>query len=568
MDLSLEFIKNETRKGELEYAPIPPSGRGDKSKKIKLSDILPKLKPFSVRKPVAFIVGSLAVHGESDNDIDIVVRGEDWSPEQRMAFDFRIYRMFADILNVPYDEVGNYVHIHYTNAGPFTPYVPIYEDTMMPIQNPEIVQMGEVEPMHLFGSFKILEKASKRIIAGYASIAEIDKSGDIIPVSVLKEGIKTLLSDPAYANIMLTHNNIQIGKIIPEYNGIKTHVDDKGLFIVAEIRDDLEIANKVWEKILAGEYNGFSIAGEIIKSHQECDEKQCWNVIDKINIFEVSVCRNPVNEKSGFIILSKCDDMSSNEVENMGDDENCICEEPVETEAKTEENDVDMKLEALERRLEALEKVISELANKDEEEGEVEEEKCEEPEDEDEDEEEKEAAEEEEEPSEETEKAGGLVGAIIDALNKLIEEEKDDDEKAKLQVILDMVKNLRGGYPYPYPMPTNYPYPSRYPYPTKYPYPAKAEWHEVVVNAIDSIYEELQEIKKAKEELELAAKAKDDAIKALEEKIKMTQKAEEEEKESEEPKPPETVIANESEDEEAPDEGVIIKGDEITLNVE
>lgn len=556
MDLN-ELIEL-TQKAELEYAPIPPSGRGDGSRKIKLDDILKKLKPFAVRKPVAFIVGSLAIHGESNNDIDIVVRGEDWSPEQRMAFDFRIFRMFADILGVPYDEVAKYVHIHYTNTGPFTPYVPIYEDTMMPIENPSVIMMGDTEPIHMFGNFKILEKSSKRIIAGYASIAEIDKSGDIIPISVLQEGIKTLLSDPAYANIMLTHNNIQIGKIIPEYNGIKTHIDDKGLFVVAEIRDDLEIANKVWEKILNGEYNGFSIAGEIIKSHQECDDTKCWNVIDKINIFEVSVCQQPVNQKSGFIILSKCDEMSEDEVRrNMVDEENCICEETLQE--KTNE-DLELKLEALERRLEAMEKVISEMVSKDtaKETAEAEKSPC--------------SEEEDEEDEEDEEKEKGLVSAIADALSKLISETKDEKLKAKLEAIMDLVKNI-GGYPYPYP--------SQYPYPSKYPYPEKANWFEVISRAIDEIWENIQSLKSLKEEIELSSKAKDDAIKALEEKICLLQKSDDKQEikdvpaeakntevmeKSDEPKEPETVIVDEVEiEEEAP---VIIKGDEITINVE
>jgi len=523
--MNFEELKELTKKGELEYAPIPPSGRGNGKMRLKLKDILPKLKPFSVRKPVAFIVGSLAVHGESDNDIDIVVRGEDWSPEQKMAFDFRIFRMFADILKVPYDEVPKYVHIHYTNTGPFTPYVPIYEDTMMPIQDTRVIQMGKTRPMHMSGPIKILSKADegRRIIAGYASVAEIDKEGDIIPISALKEGIKTLLSDPHYANIMLTHNNVQIGRIIPEYNGVKTQVDDKGLFIVAEIRKDLKIADEVWQKILDGEYNGFSIAGEILESHQECDENKCVKVIDKINIFEVSVCKLPMNEKSGFVILSKCCEMLENSGENMG-------EEKIEnTEEKTEEAEetIEMKVEALERRVEALEKIVQEITNQEkaeEEEGEEEES-------------------EEEEKAEEIEKQG-LIGAIT-AVLKEIYEDVPKKVREKLDTVLTMLQNLRrGGYPYPYP--------TRYPYPTQYPYPGKSEIEEMreELKAIKSAIEELKDIK-------VALKAKEDAIKGLEERVAKIERIEKE---------PSTVIEKaEEEAEESEEPEVIIKGGEVRL---
>ena len=341
--MELDELKELTEKAELQYAPIPDSGIRS-GLKIKLNDIVNKLKPFSVRKPVAFIVGSLAINGETDNDIDIVVRGEDWSEEQKTAFDFRIYRMFADILNVPYNEITKYVQIHYTNTGPFTPYIPIYEETMLPIENPTIIQMSEdIYPISIDGSFNIVSKSSRRIIAGYASVVTVDKEGDIIPISALKEGIKTLLSDPHYANIMLTHNNIQIGRIIPEYNGLKTHVDDKGLFIVAEIRSDLEIADEVWKRILNGELNGFSIAGEIIKQHKECDPEKCYNIVDKLNIFEVSVCKQPMNPLSGFIVVSKsqdvCDNVKNKEIK-MESEDLVIEEENIEKDEETEEEKV------------------------------------------------------------------------------------------------------------------------------------------------------------------------------------------------------------------------------------
>ena len=73
--ISLDEIKELTRKGEQEYAPVPPSQRGD-GKKLRLDDILAKIKPIAIKKPAVFIVGSLAVHGESDNDIDILLTGE------------------------------------------------------------------------------------------------------------------------------------------------------------------------------------------------------------------------------------------------------------------------------------------------------------------------------------------------------------------------------------------------------------------------------------------------------------------------------------------------------------
>lgn len=160
--------------------------------------------------------------------------------------------------------------------------------------------------MDLLGNMEVVSKSNDRkIIAGYASLAVVDTEDEYIPVEVLKEGLSTLMKDKSYSNIMIVHKNIQIGKILEEFNGLKTHVDDKGLYIVAEIRDDLEIAKQTWKQIEDGEIRGFSIGGEIIDDHEECDDNKCINVIDKINLFEVSVCSHPVNKDSGFEIVNK-----------------------------------------------------------------------------------------------------------------------------------------------------------------------------------------------------------------------------------------------------------------------
>ena len=175
-------------------------------------------------------------------------------------------------------------------------------------------------PLSLRGGFHVLEEMHEpeRIIAGYASIIEIDNENHIIPKETLEDGIQSLLEDSDYANIMMMHKNVQIGKVIPEYGGIKTHVDDNGLFIVVKMRNNLDIANEIWEKILNNELNGFSIAAELLKQPRiECDDEKCWKVVEKINIFEISVCHNPINSKSGFVVISKGEDLPDNVIEDV-----------------------------------------------------------------------------------------------------------------------------------------------------------------------------------------------------------------------------------------------------------
>jgi HK97 family phage prohead protease len=160
-------------------------------------------------------------------------------------------------------------------------------------------------PFALRGNIHVMKSDGSRIIAGYANVAIVDSEDQFIPVETLKKGIECLLNDPCYSNLMLVHQNIQIGKIIDKYGEHTTHVDDKGLFIVAEIRKDLKIADEIWQAILNNDINGFSIGCEVINSHKKCDDIKCVTILDEINIFEVSVCTKPVNEESGFIIISK-----------------------------------------------------------------------------------------------------------------------------------------------------------------------------------------------------------------------------------------------------------------------
>jgi len=478
--MKLELIQELTKEGEIQYAPTPPSGRGNNDIHIKKEDIINKLGSISIRKPLVMIVGSVATQGESDNDLDIVIRGEDFSPKLREAIDFRLYRLFSDILGCDYDDVTKYVHIHYNDTGSYTSYIPIYELDLVPISNPEVIKMTRV-PLELKGNFKILNKGKKkekgrRIIAGYANVAVLDSDNQYIPPEVLKKGLNTLLDDPSYANLMVVHKNIQIGKILPEYNGFTTHVDDKGLFIIAEIRSDIKTADEIWEAILNKEINGFSIGLEVLSWHDKCDNNSCITVLDEINIFEVSVCSRPVNEESGFIILSKS--KVCNECEEKDD---------------TMSEEIEEKIEEIEEKDDTIEEEKTETAEKKEEED----------------------GEEDEEEDVAEEKKESL-----------------EDRVAKLERSVLALEKMIQEFTKKYPMPKE---PGKYPYPDKYPYPKKKEEEKKseenekdsdnLTDRLSKIEETLSkvvenlEVQSKIEELEQALKARDDAIKALEKKI-------------------------------------------------
>lgn len=386
-------------------------------------------------------------------------------------------------------------------------------------------------PLNLRGNISVIEKSeNKRIIAGYASIAVVDLEEQFIPIETLKNGINSLLKDPHYSNLMLIHKNIQIGKILESYNDFKTRVDDKGLFIVAEIRKDIDTANEVWESILNKDFNGFSIGCEVLSHHQECEDEKCVTVLDKINIFEVSVCSKPVNQDSGFVIISKSEfeDPDSvckkcvKKIDNMSKEKSLEIEKETPKEEKEEpkkkivqenseeeqketeeevpkEKSIDEKLADITRSLDSISGLLQELAETPEEEEE----------------------EPEEEPEEYIEEESKK--------EKTKEEEPKEEEKGAPWGSMDP-KNQESKTP-----PKSPNNPDDW-------YPKKA--FDDLKKTMESLKSSLDKFSEF-EDLRIAVKARDDQIESL--KVELAEKS----KESEETPEPKTV-QEESKEEETP----------------
>jgi len=516
-------IKELSEQAEIQqYANCPSSGRGNLELTLELKSILPELKQISIRKPFAMIVGSMATQGKSNNDIDIVIRGEDLSDKVKEAISFRLYRLFSKILQCPYDDTPKYLHLHFNNAGSYTSYIPIYELNLVPVKNLDTIYMSKI-PFDLRGNIKFFSKDEtngKRIIAGYANVAVVDSEEQFIPIETLKKGIDTLLLDPYYSNLMLVHQSIQIGRIIEGFGDYKTHVDEKGLFIVCEIRQDLETANEIWDSILNGDINGFSIGCEVLKSHEKCDEKKCVEILDEIHIFEVSVCTDPVNEESGFVVVSKSKVDVCNECNIENDEMKTKTVSKAETPKEEEKKDAEItpidqpveqdKFSEIERRINALETLINETKISEEE-----------------------IPPEDKSTPEENANLKNVEDLALFMLDYIInnpkssaqdiakawieskklppakkpEEEEEEEEAPPEKPKEDKPKEDE-----------NYPNPKE---PSKYPYPEKMS--EAIGN-LNAVVDRLTKLAD-KDELKLAIKARDDQINALELQIKTLSKS-------------------------------------------
>ena len=247
-----------------------------------------------------YLTGSTVTCG-TGADVDIVIRNNSMPEIWQEAIAFRLYRWFSDSFGIPYDETPECLHIHFSD-GPYTDSAILAKLKVEKVEIPEIVKMSSID---------VISKSVDRIIGGYCSVTVVDSENQLITREALESALLNFMEKKQFRNIMLSHSAIQVGEVIPSYKDYKTHVDDYGMFILVKVRDDLETANEVWKEILNNDLNGFSIHAEIAKDGMHKEEDIL--VIDKLNLFEVSITNSPVNKYARFDIMSK----SNKNVDNV-----------------------------------------------------------------------------------------------------------------------------------------------------------------------------------------------------------------------------------------------------------
>jgi len=137
---------------------------------------------------------------------------------------------------------------------------------------------------------------NRRIISGYASVAMVDRENQKISIPALREAVKRFMADDRYRVISIFHSDAVIGRVLPKWTDPnsgkihKTEVDDVGWKVVVELRDDIELANKVWEEIIKGNLRSFSVAGTSKEKHSDSNHGSTFTEIDELDLLEVTVC--------------------------------------------------------------------------------------------------------------------------------------------------------------------------------------------------------------------------------------------------------------------------------------
>ena len=184
--------------------------------------------------------------------------------------------------------------------------------------------MLRTSPVQHGGSISIVKSDSDLVIAGYASVEMVDKQGDLITRGALKDAFDGFMKADGYRNVQLAHSNIQVGQVIPSYTDSsgrvwKSGVDDAGMFVVIQLRDDIEKAREVANEIRKGALRGFSIGGQAFKRMRKSDASHGdYTEISKLELHEVTICEKGINPEATFRILKE-DTTMTNEDNVLGD---------------------------------------------------------------------------------------------------------------------------------------------------------------------------------------------------------------------------------------------------------
>ena len=133
------------------------------------------------------------------------------------------------------------------------------------------------------------------VVGGYASVEVVDKEGHLITTEALTKAFYKFMDSFRTRNVNFAHSDVQAGwplRVWINQNGdiYKSGVDDKGLYLVSEVRPDITIANKVEKEIEAGVIRSYSIAGSALDKSVETKGNRVIMVVNELELAEISFC--------------------------------------------------------------------------------------------------------------------------------------------------------------------------------------------------------------------------------------------------------------------------------------
>lgn len=150
------------------------------------------------------------------------------------------------------------------------------------------------------------EDASQRLVVGFATLDNIDQTGDIV---ASEASLKAF--DSFRGNIRLMHLPEPVGKVVDYQPAV--YVDEatgkqyNGIQVTARIS---KAADNAWIMCQDGTISGFSIGGRVTRTSKQYDEDAgtSVNVIEEYVLTELSLVDNPANQFANITAIRKSAD--------------------------------------------------------------------------------------------------------------------------------------------------------------------------------------------------------------------------------------------------------------------
>jgi len=146
--------------------------------------------------------------------------------------------------------------------------------------------------------FKVVDSTNRRI-EGIATSPTIDKEKEIILKSAVESALPYFMKLP-----VMTYEHSE--RVVGMYDEFK-FLPNGGLFVKGWIKDTRD-ADDVWDEILKGEINSFSIFGRRLKGNEVCKQHPTLRtsacITDELYIDAITLCSdNAINPDAGFNIV-------------------------------------------------------------------------------------------------------------------------------------------------------------------------------------------------------------------------------------------------------------------------
>lgn len=173
----------------------------------------------------------------------------------------------------------------------------------------------------------ILKADDDYIIWGPASVEVVDKEDDRIKASALKSALPQLLKRK---RLSYEHSDQIVGDILKNFETeepIEVSIDGKtfersefptdvleldglkpGLYVAGNIYNDTQKSQEVRKLADEGEIDSYSISGEAIVTEMAVKNGKTFTDILKMDLSAVTLCREGMNQKAKFDIVSKWDE--------------------------------------------------------------------------------------------------------------------------------------------------------------------------------------------------------------------------------------------------------------------